>query len=146
MHNLTETQKQDLSRLAAVGCRRATAARYVGCTPQQITAAAAADPAFAGELRRSEAAIELAHMRCVMRAIQDEKNYRAAIWWLENAAPEGYLRRATDALSKPELTKLLAAVNDAIQREVAGDAERVRLAARLGELAGGPPSSQEGRQ
>lgn len=135
MTDLTEQQKQDLCNLAAVGCRRETAARFVGRTVAEIAEATDDDPEFAGRLRRAEATVELAHMRCVQQAIRDEKNYRAAIWWLENAAPDGYLRRATDALSRAELQKLLAGITAAIDREVASPVERARLAERIDQLA-----------
>ncbi|TWT85580.1 hypothetical protein Pla123a_03870 [Posidoniimonas polymericola] len=134
MPELTEQQKQDLCNLAAVGCRRETAARFVGRTVAEIAEVTEADPEFAVRLCRAEATVELAHMRCVQQAIRDEKNYRAAIWWLENAAPEGYLRRTTDALSRAELNKLLAAIIAAIESEVARPEERDALAGRLSEL------------
>lgn len=105
---LTDEQKREATLIASVGCDRETAAKYVGCSLQQLNATAYGDPAFAEQMRRAEAGCELAHMRNIQQASRDERHWRASVWWLERRLPERYARRDAGAVGRRDLASFLA--------------------------------------
>ncbi len=87
---LDESKKETILALLSVGCSRETAARYVGCDPKRVENVIERDPAFAEKVARAEMAVEVAHLRNVLQAARDRRNWRAAAWFLERAFPEKY--------------------------------------------------------
>lgn len=132
---LTAEQKREATLIAAVGCDRETAAKYVGCSPASLDEALRDDADFAKEMRRAEAGCELAHMRNVQQAARDERYWRASVWWLERLAPERYARRDADTLSRREVARFLAAVAAAIADVVRHEDDRHRVLEKLSDLA-----------
>jgi hypothetical protein len=132
---LTSDQKGRINAILLVGCGRETAAKYVGCSIAQLREEMLGDPGFAEEICRAEASAELMHMKNVQKAVGDEKNWRASVWWLERRAPERYGRRDPDALTPKELESFVAMLATAVVEDVRDAADRQRLLDRLRRLA-----------
>jgi hypothetical protein len=132
---LTEDQKREAVAIVALGCDRETAAKYVGCTVQQLGDEARRDPGFAAEVRRAEAGCELGHMRVVQQAAREQKQWRASLWWLERRAPDRYARRDAGTVTRRELGRFLHAVAGGIAAEVRDEDDRRRVLDRLALLA-----------
>ena len=130
---LTDEQKQEATLIASVGCDRATAAKYVGCSLQQLNAAAYGDPAFAEQMRRAEAGCELAHMRNIQQASRDEKHWRASVWWLERRLPERYARRDAGAVGRRDLAGFLAKLSADLAGLLRNTEDRDRVLEKLKE-------------
>lgn len=135
MPSLSAEQKHEVCLIVSIGCALDTAARYAGCRPDAIGTAVLEDPAFARDLARAEAGIELAHMRAVQQAARDERHWRASAWWLERKSPDHYARRQADAVSPAELKTVLTKLSEAIAAEIASPDERRRLLRRLEQVA-----------
>ncbi|TWT46500.1 hypothetical protein [Botrimarina hoheduenensis] len=131
---LTDQQKREASLVLSVGCDRETAAKYVGCTIEDLLDLARQDERFAATLRRSEAGVELAHMRNIQQAARDERHWRASVWWLERLAPERFGRRDAGAITRRELAGLLSAIATGIAAEVRHEGDRQRVLDKLEEL------------
>ena len=100
---LSNEQKAQIFGILSVGCDRETAAEYVGCSLADIRRHMESDPQFVANVRRAEARIELSHMRCVHDVVENKKEWRAAVWWLERRSPERYGRRTPDAVTARQL-------------------------------------------
>ncbi|MEM6329110.1 MAG: hypothetical protein AAF790_02560 [Planctomycetota bacterium] len=139
---LTDDQKRDVCTIAAVGCERHIAARYLGCRPAELQAQIEADAPFARELEQAEARAELTHVRNVQQAAQDEKHWRASVWWLERRAPQRYGRQDPGAVSPAQVRKFVGELAAIIAEEVQHQEDRDRLLKRLEDLAAelGEPS------
>src|SRR5690349_10747214 len=90
---LTTEQKNRIYGVLSVGCDRETAANYVGCSTTDLHRAMQQDAEFAAEVRRTEAGTELTHMQTVRRAVEEPKNWRASVWWLEMHAVNRFKAR-----------------------------------------------------
>ncbi len=132
---LSSEQKRDVCTIAAVGCDRHIAARYLGCRPEELKAEIEADAAFARDLAQAEARAELTHVRNVQQAAQDDKHWRASVWWLERRAPERYGRRDAGAMSAIQVERFVKQVAQIIAEDVRHEEDRDRLMLRLDELA-----------
>lgn len=141
---LTEEQKREVCTIAAVGCDRQIAARYLGCGVADLQAALEADPDFARDLAQAEAGAELVHMQNLKEAAQEEKNWRASVWWLERRSPDRYGRRDARAVSAAQVQRFVEALAAIIAEEVRHAEDRQRLLSRLDALAneaiGEPPA------
>lgn len=137
MTDLTDEQKREALLILSVGCDRETAARYVGCPLASLVDAAAGDAEFQANLHRAEAATELAHMRNVQQAAQDQKHWRASVWWLERYAPERYGPRAKRSSPHPRIGEFLQLVANAIAACVRDEGDRQRVTRAIDELAHG---------
>lgn len=135
MPRLTPEQKREVCTIAAVGCDREIAARYLGCRPAELQEEVNADAQFARQLAQAEAGAELVHMKNLKVAAQEEKNWRASVWWLERRSPQRYGRRAADAVPAAQVQQFVEALAAIIAEEVREPEDRDRLLARLGELA-----------
>lgn len=135
MTPLTDEQKREAVLIASVGCDRETAAKYVGCTLDQLTDTSQRDNEFAEQLRRAEAGCELAHMRSIQQAAKDERHWRASVWWLERRLPERYARRDADAVSRRDLVRFLGAVATGVASAVKDESDRQRVLVTLSQLA-----------
>lgn len=135
MRKLTPEQKREVCTIAAVGCDRQIAARYLGCGPAELNAAIEADAQFARDLAQAEAGAELVHMKNLKEAAQEEKNWRASVWWLERRAPDRYGRREAGSLTPRQVGQFVESLSQIIAEEVRDADDRDRLLQRLTELA-----------
>ncbi len=79
---LDEIKKAQICSLLAVGCSRATAARFVGCCVKTIRNAAAADPQFQRQLEHAAAQAMVSAIDNV--SASPRKSWRAAKWLLQS--------------------------------------------------------------
>ena len=140
---MTDEQKREICLIVSIGCDRLAACKYLGYSLAQLRRELKRDEKFAEQLRRAEAAPELAHMRNLQNASRDEKNWRASVWWLERCAPDRYGRRAVDAVTEKQLKEVIDELADAIAGEVTGTEDRKRLLKRLEEIVGSIFDGQE---
>lgn len=123
---MTPQQKQQIIAAVTIGCDRETAAAYAGLTAEEV-AAAGTDDLFGRELRRAEATAEINHLRTVHNAIQDPKNWRAAVWYLKSRSPERYDRKQ-HTINDDELAefvaKLMEALHDLVPEENRDELQR----------------------
>lgn len=78
---LDEVKRAEICALVSSGCSYRTAAKYVGCSVQAISALAKRDGEFAEQLEKAVAqreAILLSHLR-----ESSKRSWRAAVWLLE---------------------------------------------------------------
>ncbi|QDT70484.1 hypothetical protein MalM25_34320 [Planctomycetes bacterium MalM25] len=130
---LTDEQKREALLIASVGCDRETAAKYIGCSLQQLNATAYGEPDFAEQLRRAEAGCELAHMRNIQQAARDERHWRASVWWLERRLPERYARRDAGAVGRRDLVGFLSKLSGDLAGLLRDTEDRERVLNRLKE-------------
>jgi hypothetical protein len=130
---LTDEQKGQVFGILSVGCDRQTAADYVGCSLGDLRRTMQRDPAFAARIRRSEAGVELSHMRIVQESATEKQNWRASIWWLERRSPERFARRA-GVVTARQLKAFIPILVDIFNEEVHDAADRQRLIARFSRL------------
>lgn len=135
MRRLTKDEKREACAIASVGCDRDIAARYLGCTLDEFQAELARQPTFARDLAKAEAAAELVHMKNLKIAAEDEKNWRASVWWLERRSPERYGRRNPTAIPAGQLQSFLSEVAQVISDAVADSDQRAELLQRIESLA-----------
>lgn len=132
---LSTEQKKEAVLIASVGCDRETIAKYVGCNLDELNAALLVDRAFRRELRRAEAACELAHLRNVQQAGRDPKQWRASVWWLERRAPDRYAKRDAGSVGRRELVAFLRDVAGSLAAAVRHEDDRERVIAQLQAVA-----------
>ncbi|MCI0335261.1 MAG: hypothetical protein L0228_18790 [Planctomycetes bacterium] len=126
--DLTDEQKGQVFGILSVGCDWQTAADFVGCSLAELRRAMQQDSAFAARVRRSEANVELMHMRIVQESATDKKNWRASIWWLERRSPERFARRA-GVVTARQLKAFVSILVDIFSEEVRDAGDRQRLIA-----------------
>jgi hypothetical protein len=131
---LTAEQKGQIYGILSVGCDRETAANFIGCTLADIVRAMRSDADFNASVRRTEASAELQHMRTVQNAAKDEKNWRAAVWWLERRSPERFGSRSAGIVTSRHLKAFLTLVGDCLNSEIRDAADRERVIVRLKEI------------
>lgn len=132
-----EMSARDVVAAVRLGCDRATAARCAGWTMAQLDRRLAADEDFRREIERSEAVLELSHLRNVQAAAKDEKNWRASVWWLERSMPARYGKRGAASRGPAGdgwAPRVLAAVEELLD---AGPV-RTQLADRIRQIAAAP--------
>lgn len=110
---LSDEQKSRIYGVIAVGCDWQTAANLVGCSVSDMRREMHRDSQFAEQVRRSEASAELSHMRTIQKAIEDPKNWRTSVWWLERHAPERFARNA-GAITARQLKLFLTILADVL--------------------------------
>ncbi len=132
---LSDEQKREAVLIASVGCDRETIAKYVGCGRDELDTALLLDRAFGCELRRAEAACELAHMRNLQQAGRDVRQWRASVWWLERRAPERYAKRDAGSVGRRDLVAFLRDVAGSIAAAVRNEDDRERVIAELQTLS-----------
>ena len=105
---LDPSEQSKVSGVVRLGCLPATAAKFVGRTPEQLEEELQRNEPLARELLQSEAEAVVRHMGNIHKAANDEKNWRTSVWWLEQHARAG--AQPEDAVSLP------AAVFEALQQ------------------------------
>jgi hypothetical protein len=132
---LTGEQKQHAAAILSAGCDRETVAKYLNCLLGDIQREMSQDPQFAAEVRRAEASSELNHMRNVQRAAQDEKQWRASVWWLERRAPERFGRRDAGAVTPRQLEQVISHLISLVLEEIHDREDLERVVVRLQDAA-----------
>jgi hypothetical protein len=132
---LTDEQKGRIYGILAVGCDRQTAADYIGCSLADLRNMMQRDSAFAKDVRRAEAEIELKHMNIVQETARDKKEWRASVWWLERRSPERFGRRTAGAVTARQLKAYIAVLCDLLREGIPNDKERQTIIDRLNALA-----------
>lgn len=131
---LSDEQKQKVCMYLSAGCDRETAAKLTNCSHWDIHGAMLGDAAFAAEVRYSEGASELAHVRNVQHAAQDVKNWRASVWWLERRSPERYGKRDAGTVTTRHMKAFVAQLVAVVVEELQDPIARQRLADRFDQL------------
>jgi len=129
--HLSPEERRNVVAILAIGSDRKTAARFLGIARRQIDESASREAEFARALTRAEAAAEIAHAKCLHAAIQDPKNWRAAVWWLERMRPDKYGKREPAVPDEALLARWSEQVAAAIAEEVSDEATRRRVLERL---------------
>ena len=112
-----------------------TAAGYVGCPLEQVRETMRRDEKFAEEVGRAIAGVEVEHMRNLLRASRDDRQWRVSVWWLEAMAPGRYKPRDEDRLTRSETRRLLERVCGAVAAHVSQAEDRERLIVELERMA-----------
>lgn len=141
---LDEAKKGEICAILAVGCSRATAARYVGCHPDTIRNTAQRDDKFALDLERAESKHEVKHLAFINKAAEEGKYWRAAAWALERKYPGRYGTRRPDRFTVEQVSHVLSQFAAVILEEVPEASERQRILSRLSDLTAGLQSSASG--
>ncbi len=128
---LTATQQDQVCGILAVGCDRETAANYAECTTADIHRTMERDVRFADRVRRTEGSTELTYMRTVHKAIEDPKNWRAAVWWLEMHAADRFKPRGAGEVSIAQLHEFLKVLSTIFCEEIQCETDRRRAIGRM---------------
>lgn len=85
---LTDVKRAEICAVVAAGCSFRTAAKYVGCRVQSISALAERDRVFAAQLDRAVATREIIPLSHIREA--SKHSWRAAAWLLEKTVGGRY--------------------------------------------------------
>ena len=130
---LSDEQKGRVLGVLSVGCDRETASNIVGCSVVGLVRAMRSDAEFGAAVRRTEAAVEVKHMRVVHQVVDDVKNWRASVWWLERRSPERFGKRSAGTVTSRHLKSFLAIIGNLLNDNVHDGEDRERVVARLNE-------------
>jgi hypothetical protein len=134
--NMTDEQKGQVCGILSVGCDRETAANFIGCSTADLERAMHEDPPFAANVCRTEAGVELGHMRNIQQSAKDGENWRASVWWLERHAPDRFGPRSAGQVTVSQLKAFLDTVVAILNEEFRDDDQQRRLVARLDQIIG----------
>jgi hypothetical protein len=129
---MTPQQKQQVTAAVTIGGDRETAAHYAGLTVEIVAAEMQSDETFGREIRRAEATAEINHLRTIHNAVQDPKNWRAAVWYLKSRSPERYDRKQ-HTINDDELAEFVAKLMEALH-DLVPETSREELARRVDRL------------
>lgn len=132
---LDDVKRGEICAILAVGCTRATAARYVGCHVSTIRRTALREPAFRRALRQAESKHEVLHLSYISKAAKEGRYWRAAAWALERKYPNRYGQRKPLSITIEQVTQVLSQFADVILEEVPAAADRKRILVRLSALS-----------
>jgi hypothetical protein len=128
---LTDEQKSRICGVLSVGCDRETAVDFIGCTSRDLHRTMQHDPEFAVQVRRTEAANEVTHMRSLHEVAKDPKNWRISVWWLEMRSPERFKPRNGKSVTLPQLDEFLNVLAEIIGDEVESEDDQTRVLDRM---------------
>jgi len=109
---LSPQQQSEVCSFVQLGCSSETAAASVGLTIEQLEEQLLVDNQFAEQMLRAAAMVEAHHMKNVRQAAEEEKNWRASVWWLEHCAFAKYGAKyggKTSAATSRQATSILSA-------------------------------------
>ncbi|NLY02367.1 MAG: hypothetical protein GXY83_40295 [Rhodopirellula sp.] len=127
-------KQREVLAILAMGCSRAAAAGYVGCSRDAIGRLAARDPGFASQLARAESLAQIDFMKSIRSATENDKQWRAAAWALERRYPEDFRLRGPDCLTPGELAEFIAEISEIILQELPASRYRKAVLKRLQEM------------
>jgi hypothetical protein len=132
-----EKDKAALRAMVSMGCDREMAAKAVGWSMTELREALRDDPHYARTLLRAEGQSEFQRMRVLHEATNDQKNWRAATWWLERRAERRYGRRKSRNVTTEEIQDFIDELVELVFAEVTREHDRERLVTSLAALAYG---------
>jgi hypothetical protein len=132
---LDQQQQRAIIAIVGVGCSRARAAKFVGCSVGAIDALARRDPAFGRRLDEAETQAELIHLKNINTAANEARHWRAAAWALEHLYPEDYALRRPRSMSAEQIRRALGEFAEIILDDIADESLRDKILARLDSLA-----------
>jgi len=133
---LDDVKKGEICAIVALGCSRASAARYVGCHADTIRRTAMRDEEFALALEQAKSKHEVLHLSYINKAAKDGRHWRAAAWALERLYPSRYGTRRPDAFTLDQVAHVLSQFAGVVLDEVPSVRQRKKILARLAELTG----------
>ena len=133
-HTLDDKQKLEIIAIIAVGCTRYTAARYVGCRPEDIAREIGRNRDFAQQVANAEEAAEVYYMRQIKAAAKKEQYWRAAAWVLERRNPNRYAARGAHTITLEQLSRLITQIGEIVGSEIQDAETRVKILKRLQQL------------
>jgi hypothetical protein len=127
-----EKDKSAIRGILMMGCDRDASAHAVGWTEDDLREEIKRDPEFAHDLAKAEGQAELHYMKLVHSATKkDEKNWRAAAWWLSQRRKERQARAAAKGLTTTEIRQFLESLADLLFNEITMETDRDKLVASL---------------
>lgn len=121
---LDAEKRRTILALLSNGSSRRTAARFVGCAHSTIRRTALRDPEFAAQLARAESSLEVEALRCLRRAAQQERYWRAAAWLLERTNPDEFARREPKTYTADQMCESHEILANCLGREVPDEARK----------------------
>ena len=140
---LDEVKKGEICAIVAVGCSRATAARYVGCHPDTIRNTAQRDEEFAQALERAESKHEVLHLSYINKAASGRAPLAGRGLGARAAVSEPLWSAAPDELTLEQVAHVLSQFAGVVLDEVTDAVPRQRILARLAELTASLQASAE---
>ena len=128
---LTPKERSEVLAILSAGCSRATAARYVRCTPYLLRREIVENAKFAGQVAKAEEGIELFYLSRIRSAAQKEQYWRAAAWVLERRLPDRYGTRKPEILTAEQVQKFMTSCLQIIADELPDDELREKILNRL---------------
>ena len=132
---LDEIQKSAIRAIVTVGASLGTAAKYVGCSLDDIRRVARRDPELGKSLRQAEPGQEIQHLTLIKDAAK--KYWKASAWLLEHKYPDRYGSRKPGTVTPEELSQVLAEFAAIIGKEVPDAGHRRNIIERLAKLTAG---------
>jgi hypothetical protein len=125
LKRMTLDQRTQLLGHLRTGADLPAVCKAVGATMAQLKLEMKSDPDFAQTVAAAEARVELIQMGQVSKAAQDEKNWRASVWWIDRrdrirAAGQGALTEdaVLDLLDELARAIVLEVHDAALQRRI----------------------------
>jgi hypothetical protein len=131
---LDDIKRGEICAILAVGCSRATAARYVGCHSITIRRTAERDEAFKSALLQAESKHEVLHLSYINKAAKEGRYWRAAAWALERKYPDRWGQRDPHQFSLRQVSEVLSQFAAVVLEEIPERTLRARIRIRLHEL------------
>jgi hypothetical protein len=138
MKKLSKLQRDNVCTILAIGGTRIAAARFVGCSVDDLDELMAHDPEFARELDKATGNAEALQLKNLAEAAHDNKDWRASAWLLERRFPQRYARRPPAAAAQERLERVLDSFIDLIVSQIADAGLRQQILDQLTELARQP--------
>lgn len=130
---LDDVKRGQICAMLAVGCTRQTAAAFVGCDVSTIRRTALRDEKFAADLRHAEHGLEFLQLKNIQKA--SERSWQASAWMLERRFPDTYAKRDPRLVTPQQVARLVAGFAETIATEITSPDDRLRVLARLQDLA-----------
>ena len=140
IEKLTQQQQSSICGYLQLGADRATAVRMLGVSLAALQHAIVADEKFANEVDRAEGFCEFGHQHNIQKAGQDEKHWRASVWWLERRAADRYARSPAGAVTTADLQSFTSSLVAVLMDEFGDESALRRIRARMQALVSPLPT------